>query len=282
MTTNYPSISLSLIDVPTERARALDPVWVESLAVLISEQGMFHPISVRQVGDRFELVSGLRRLEACRKLGELEITCRISSANSIAEARLEEVMENLGREELIALDRCHHLYELKQVWEQKYPHTAQGGDKKSAAAKIKRQSLPFDQEHEEIFGFARANAEKIGLSQRTIRLAVAVWEALSPLSRDRLVGTDMARKQTELKALGEHPHRRQAQILDLILGDADVTNVAGALQALDGGVVPNAVEKQLSALRKQVSALPEPVFDRLILENEDRVIAALKRQGRIE
>ncbi|MCI5041032.1 MAG: hypothetical protein MRY81_15275 [Donghicola eburneus] len=105
---------------------------------------------------------------------------------------------------------------------------------------------------------------------------------MSPQSRDRLVGTDLARKQTELKALSEQSHPRQEAILDLILSDADVTNVAGALQALDGGVVPNAVEKQLAALRKQVSALPEPVFDRLILENEERVIAALKRQGRLK
>ncbi|CAN0579442.1 unnamed protein product, partial [Ectocarpus sp. 12 AP-2014] len=184
-------------------------------------------------------------------------------------------------QELIALDRCQHLYELKQVWERKYPHTVHGGDRGKQHTGGKRQTLPLASEQQEIFGFARTNAEQIGLSQRSIRLSVAIWESLSQPSRDRLVGTDLARKQTELKALSEQSPTRQAQVLDLVLGDVDVTNVAGALLALDGGVVPNAEEKHLSALRKQFSALPDPVFDRVILDNRERVLAALRRQGRL-
>lgn len=274
----FDTLPVDLIDVPEGRARSLDPVWVEGLAVLINRQGLFHPIAVRRVGERFQLISGARRLAACVSLGQDEIPCRVSEAETDDEARLEEVLENLGREELIALDRCHHLYELKQVWERKYPHTAHGHN----SPKGERQTLPLSSETQEIFGFARANAEKTGLSQRSIRAAVAIWTGLSQSSRFRLVGTDLARKQTELKALSELVAKQQDAVLDLVLGAADVTNVAGALQALEGGVVPNPVEKQLSALRKQVDALPEPVFDRLILDNEERVIAALKRQGRLE
>lgn len=278
MTTDaYPLLPLSQIDVPDDRARNLDPVWVETLAVLIGNQGLFHPISVRRQDGRYQLVSGARRLAAYQMLGRTEIPCRISDAESDDDARLEEVMENLGREELIALDRCHHLYVLKQVWERKYPHTAHGAKSPNA----KSQTSALSDEPQEIFGFARANAEKVGLSQSSIKAAVKIWAELSQPSRDRLIGTDLARKQTELKALSEQSHKRQVEILDLILGDADVTNVAGALQALEGGVIPTAVEKQLSALRKQVKALPEPVFERLILENEERIIAALKRQGRL-
>lgn len=282
MAMDFCILPLDLIDVSEQRARAQDPAWVEALAVLIAEQGLFHPISVRHRNGRYQLVSGLRRLLALQSLGEAEVPCRVSEASTDDDARLEEVMENLGREELIAMDRCHHLYELKQVWERKYPHTANGGDRKSTEAKIRTQSLRSDSANEEVFGFARANAEKIGLSKRTIEQGVKIWTDLSDLSRDRLIGMDLARKQTELKALSEQSHKRQEMILDLILSDAGVGNVAGALLALDGGVIPNAVEKQLSALRKQVNALPEPVFDRLILDNEDRVIAALKRQGRLE
>ncbi|MGH1355342.1 MAG: ParB/RepB/Spo0J family partition protein [Thalassovita sp.] len=275
------TLPMTLIDVPKGRARSLDAAWVESLAVLIGSQGLMHPIRVRAVGERFELVSGLRRYCAAELLGWVSIPYTLSTAETADDARLEEVMENLGREALIALDRCHSLYELKQVWERKYPETAQGGDRKSKATKIKMQTLHFDQEQQEIFGFAQSNAERIGLSKRSIFLAVAIWEKLSPASRDRLVGTALAYKQTELKALSELSHKLQGQVLDLVLGDDDVTNVSGALQALEGGVVPDPIEKQLTALRKTVSKLPEPVFDRLILENEERVIAALKRQGRI-
>jgi ParB family chromosome partitioning protein len=271
------TLPMTLIDVPKDRARSLDAAWVEGLAVLIGSQGLMHPIRVRPVGQRFELVSGLRRYRAAELLGWASIPYTLSTAETVDDARLEEVMENLGREALIALDRCHSLYELKQVWERKYPHTKHGHN----SPKGERQTLPLSSEPQKIFGFAQSNAEKIGLSQRSIRLAVVIWENLSQASRDRLVGTALACKQTELKALSELPPKRQAEVLDLVLGDDDVTNVAGALQALEGGVVPDPIEKRLTALRKDFNTLPEPVFDRLILENEERVIAALKRQGRI-
>ena len=275
------TLPMTLIDVPKDRARSLDAAWVEGLAVLIASQGLMHPIRVRPVGQRFELVSGLRRYRAAELLGWVSIPYTLSTAETADDACLEEVMENLGREALIALDRCHSLYELKQVWERKYPHTKNGHNSPKKQEEGGTQSLRSSTESQEIFGFARANAEKIGLSKRSIELAVKIWTDLSQASRDRLVGTALACKQTELKALSELSHKLQAQVLDLVLGDDDVTNVSGALQALEGGVVPDPIEKQLTALRKTVSKLPEPVFDRLILENEERVIAALKRQGRI-
>ena len=58
------TLPMTLIDVPKDRARSLDAAWVEGLAVLIASQGLMHPIRVRPVGQRFELVSGLRRYRA--------------------------------------------------------------------------------------------------------------------------------------------------------------------------------------------------------------------------
>ncbi|MEP3298575.1 MAG: ParB N-terminal domain-containing protein [Pseudoruegeria sp.] len=279
---HFPTLNIDQIHVPKNRARDFDKDWAEGLASIIASQGLFHPISVREEDGLFYIVSGLRRLEAVKLLNWTTIPCRISNVATNDDARLEEVMENLAREELIALDRCHHLFELKQVWERLYPHTAHGHNTGKQTPEGERPTWPLSEKPQEIFGFAQANAENLGLSQRTIRRAVAIWEGLSQLSRDRLTGTDLARKQTELKALSELDPKRQANVLDLILGDDEVTNVSGALQTLEGGVVPTQMEKQLTTLRKQVSALPEPVFDRLVLDNEDRIVAALKRQGRLE
>ena len=270
-----------MIDIPDDRARSLDLDKAQGLAVLIEARGLYHPILVRAVEGRFQLVSGLHRLVAFRHLNRLDIPCQISQAQTYDEAKLDEVLENLGRNELNALDRCHHLFELKQVWERKYPQTAHGGDRGNQHTGGRRQSLPSANFPQEIFGFARANAEKLGLSQRSIRLAVAIWEGLSPASRDRLIGTPLACKQTELKALSQLSAKQQAQVLDLIIGEGDVKNVAGALQAIDGGVVPNAMEKRLTVLRQQVDELPDPVFDRLISDNIERVVSSLKRAGHI-
>ncbi|OJY36337.1 MAG: hypothetical protein BGP11_08285 [Rhodobacterales bacterium 65-51] len=276
-------LPLTSIEVGTDRARDFDPDWAAGLAGIIAAQGLKHPITVRVVDGINRLVAGRYRLEAARILGWEAIPCILSEADSDDAARLEEVMENLGRAELIALDRCHHLYELKVVWERMYPQAKHGGDHGNQYTGGKSQSLALASEVPEVFGFAKANAERIGLGVSAIKMAVKIWKGLSPASRAALVGTDLATKQTELKALSEEKASVQAKILDLIHGDehAQIQNVAGALAFLAGGIQPTGDEIRLQALRKSVSALPDPVFDRLIAENADRTIAALKRLGRI-
>lgn len=273
-------IPLALIDVPEDRARAFDPAWVEALAASIAAQGLMHPIRVRRMGDRYQLVSGLRRLRACELNEQTTIPATVSTADSDDAARLEEVMENLGREELIALDRCHHLHELKVVWERMYPQAKHGGDRKSDAIKI--HSVDLDREAE-VFGFARAVAEQVGLSRSAISKAVKIWHGLSPASRARLVGTPLATKQTELKALSEEGPARQARILDLILGDdqPDIGNVAQALEFLQVGVVFNMHERLFLSAKRTLSELDDDTFDAVLAAHEDRVITSLKRRGRI-
>ena len=267
------------IDVPEDRARDYDENTALALAASIAAQGLQHPIRVRRTGDRYQLVSGLRRLRAYELNQQATIPATITTADSDDAARLEEVMENLGREELIALDRCHHLYELKVVWERMYPQAQHGGDRKS----VNWQTLPLDPGTPEIFGFSEAAAEKIGLSARSIRLAVKIWQGLSPASRTRLAGTALATKQTELKALAEEGPARQARILDLILGDAqpEIQNVNAALAFMDGGAQPTDLEKRYRVISEGLKALPDDSFDLLVIENEERVLAALKRKGRI-
>ena len=279
MTTDRNSdLPLDLIDIPSNRARALNMDWVAGLADMIRVQGLLMPITVRHVGDRYRLVSGRHRLAAFERLGRKDIPAHVSTAASDDEARLEEVMENLGRNEVVGLDRCQHLYELKQVWERMYPETKNGGDRKS----IRTQSLRSDQGGHEIFGFARSTAEKIGLSKRSIELAVKIWTDLTPASRARLIGVDMAKKQTELKALSELPAPKQEKVLDLIFdADSPVSNVAGAVQAIEGGVVADAFERKFTALSENIKSLPDASFSRLVLDNEERVIAALKSAGRL-
>ena len=160
-----------------------------------------------------------------------------------------------------------------------YPESSHGGDRKS----IKRQSLPLDPTAPEIFGFSEANAEKVGLSARSIRLAVKIWQGLHPRVRSRLRGTTLSTKQTELKALSEQNPAMQAKILDLILGDdhPDIENVAGALAFLDAGIKLTAVERKFRSLCDGFASLPDASLDLLLVENEERVIESLKRRGRI-
>ncbi len=61
------------IYVPTKHRTTLNPKTVDELAESILQDGLRTPILVRRDGQRFVLVEGLHRLEACRKLGEQTI-----------------------------------------------------------------------------------------------------------------------------------------------------------------------------------------------------------------
>jgi len=61
---------IAKIHVPVKRRATLDPKVVDAIAESILEVGQQTPVLVRPDGDRFVLVEGLHRLEACKKLGE--------------------------------------------------------------------------------------------------------------------------------------------------------------------------------------------------------------------
>jgi sulfiredoxin len=62
--------SVASIYVPTKRRATLDLERVQAVAHSILESGQEAPILVRRDGERFVLIEGLHRLEACRSLGE--------------------------------------------------------------------------------------------------------------------------------------------------------------------------------------------------------------------
>ena len=67
------SFPIANIYVPTKRRAELDLDKVKELAKSILEKGLQTPIMVRKDGERFVLVEGLHRLEACKQLGETTI-----------------------------------------------------------------------------------------------------------------------------------------------------------------------------------------------------------------
>lgn len=285
--TEFKELQLASIEVGDDRARPLDPLAVEALAALIREQGLLQRIVVRKVDDAYQLVAGWHRLEAVRSLGLTTIRAEILTCASDDDAKLAEVMENLGRKELIAFDRCRHLYDLKQVWERKYPHTKNGGDPaaKAEAARIRKPDSGTDAP--EVFGFVRACADKIGLGRTQISEAVSIWTGLTPQTRERireeLHGTKLADNQGGLKRLSELSPVKQEKVLDAITDPAlsDVVNVEQALAYLGGGVAEVGVEKQFRAVHTAFAKLPDAAFDMVISAEADRVIAALKRLDRL-
>jgi sulfiredoxin len=61
---------IAKIYVPAKRRATLDVAKAREIAESILKDGQQTPIMVRRDGDRFVLVEGLHRLEACKQLGE--------------------------------------------------------------------------------------------------------------------------------------------------------------------------------------------------------------------
>jgi hypothetical protein len=67
------SLPIDKIYVPVKRRKALRPEVVQEIAESIMDIGQQAPILVRADEDRYVLVEGLHRLEACKALGERAI-----------------------------------------------------------------------------------------------------------------------------------------------------------------------------------------------------------------
>ncbi len=75
-------VKLDDIYVPAKRRETLEPEKVETLAESIMEEGLQVPIQVRvdPGKDRYVLVTGFHRLEACRALGDVTIDALVVAA----------------------------------------------------------------------------------------------------------------------------------------------------------------------------------------------------------
>ena len=73
-------IPIEDVYVPVKRRRTLKPETVAALADSILDNGLQVPILVRRDRERFVLVEGLHRLEACIALGEQTIDATVVHA----------------------------------------------------------------------------------------------------------------------------------------------------------------------------------------------------------
>jgi ParB-like chromosome segregation protein Spo0J len=113
--------TLERIAVPdievTGKHRDVEPEKVKSLAASMAKIGLRTPITVRRIEKDLDtktfLGAGLYRLEAAKKLGWEYIDAFVMEGTK-ADARMWQLMENLYRADLTALQRAEHVTELVQ------------------------------------------------------------------------------------------------------------------------------------------------------------------------
>lgn len=210
-------VTLDNLDV-SERLRPVDGAWVEALASSMEEHGLEQPVVVVKLpAGRKKLVAGAHRVAAARLLGWQEIDA-IERDITETEARLIEIDENLMRRELNALDRAVFMLERKRIYEELYPETMHGKAPKSKVERLKAEQDGEKSQGLRLFPkrFTAEAAERVGLSERLVQLAVSIAQNLTPKAIDLLRSTPLASNQAALLALCEESATDQVRIAKLI------------------------------------------------------------------
>lgn len=224
---NILQLPLDSIDAG-DRLRAIDEDYAQLIAASMAEQGQMTPVEVRatpSMAKPYALVSGGHRLRAAAIAGLATIDAALFEGSK-REARLREIDENLVRRELSELDRATFLAQRKDIYEDLHPETKHGGDRRSdRAANLVRL----------VARFTTDAAERVGLSERTVRRALARHDRIAPDVRAAIAGTWLADNGAQLDALARYPQGHQRlvpggmrehpglrnvkEIIDLVLGD---------------------------------------------------------------
>jgi ParB family transcriptional regulator, chromosome partitioning protein len=223
-------VPTSKIQVGSGRRRVSEPV-VAQLATDIGERGLRQPIEVARIkGGKFHLVTGAHRLAACRALGMADIPGVVIKGNGV-ELRRDELMENLGRNDLSTLERAQALASLKLVF-QEATGARHGGDRKSADFQEGDQDAT-------LASWYAAVASRSEAGVRTIKRLTSIGENLSPEIADRLRDTAFEDNQKELESLAKQPPELQSEIVERLLhAEEPARSVGAAIKVIRGDAVP--------------------------------------------
>ena len=90
---------------PSQPRKVFRPEALEELAQSIRQHGILQPLSVRRVGNFYELIAGERRLRAAALAGLPEIPCIIMQMDD-QESGIAAMIENLQRQDLNYLEEA--------------------------------------------------------------------------------------------------------------------------------------------------------------------------------
>ena len=193
------------IIVKERMRKLLDQKHVEDLVESIKEIGLLEPIIITKENI---LVSGLHRLEACKKLGQSEIEVRIFNFDELHKD-LAEIDENLLHKELSVLEHADHLKRRKEIYELLYPETKQyvaGGKARQKTATRKMR----------VAGFASDAAKKLKKSEATIYRELQIAENIDEGVKKELRGTELADSKTDLLKLSRLSKEKQKKVVSCL------------------------------------------------------------------
>jgi ParB family chromosome partitioning protein len=221
---------------PFQPRKEMDPERLRELADSISAQGLVQPITVREVGDEFEIIAGERRWRAAQLAGLREIPVIIRRVSDQA-AMAIALIENIQREDLNAMEEAEALRRLLEEYRMTHQQLADAVGKSRATVS---NLLRLNELAAEVKTLLAAGQIEMGHARALLGLPS---EGQAPLAR-QIVDRALTVRQVEalvqdlragkIRASAEKPHAAKSS--DIRRLETDISAELGAVVTIDHSV----------------------------------------------
>ena len=190
----------SIFPNPNQPRKVFDQSELVNLAISIRMNGILQPITVREVENGYELVSGERRLRASKLAGLLNVPCIVVEVNSLKSA-VFALIENLQRQNLGYFEEALAINKLMKDFSLSQDEAARrlGKAPSTVSNKLRLLALP-----EEVRNLLSEN----GLSERHARALLKLQENEITEVLQKVIDRKLNVTQTD-KLVDEYVNRRK-------------------------------------------------------------------------
>lgn len=190
----------SIFPNPNQPRKVFDQSELVNLAISIRMNGILQPITVREVENGYELVSGERRLRASKLAGLLNVPCIVVEVNSLKSA-VFALIENLQRQNLGYFEEALAINKLMKDFSLSQDEAARrlGKAPSTVSNKLRLLALP-----EEVRNLLSEN----GLSERHARALLRLQENEITEVLQKVIDRKLNVTQTD-KLVDEYVNRRK-------------------------------------------------------------------------
>lgn len=190
----------SIFPNPNQPRKVFDQSELVNLAISIRMNGILQPITVREVENGYELVSGERRLRASKLAGLLNVPCIVVEVNSLKSA-VFALIENLQRQNLGYFEEALAINKLMKDFSLSQDEAARrlGKAPSTVSNKLRLLSLPEE---------ARNQLTENGLSERHARALLRLQENEITEVLQKVIDRKLNVTQTD-KLVDEYVNRRK-------------------------------------------------------------------------
>lgn len=195
---------------------------VAAIAQSMAELGLINAISLLPDGT---LITGNHRIAAARLLGWTTIRAIIKEIDEI-DARLNEIDENLFREDLTVLQQAEHIAEREEILRAKGLRAPAHRPEKGVTVTPLTTTADIGQ--------------MMGLSESSIQKRKQIAAGVAPEVKEKIGQTELANSTTQLLALANMAPEKQGEVADLIVaGRCETVKQAESLLSWTSSIAPH-------------------------------------------